>query len=97
MKVEYHPAIAEELRDIVDYYNHCSDGLGVDFLTDFEQQIFRIVSNPERWVFVESDIRRALMRRFPYSIYFRVVSEQTLRVLIVKHQRRHPDYGEDRT
>ncbi len=96
MRVEYHPMIEEELREIVDYYNGCSAGLGDDFLSDFERQILRIVSRPMHWRILESDIRRALMMRFPYCIYFRVVNESLVRVMVVKHQRRHPSFGRDR-
>ena len=39
MKVEYHPAIERELREIIKYYNDCSDGLGAEFLNEFERQI----------------------------------------------------------
>ena len=96
MRVEYHPAIEGELRDIVAYYNRCSEGLGDDFLSDFERQILRILSRPMHWRVVEFDIRRALMMRFPYCIYFRVVNEDLLRVTVVKHQRRHPGFGKER-
>lgn len=96
MRVEYHPAIEEELREIVEYYNGCSAGLGDDFISDFERQILRVLSMPMHWRVVESDIRRSLMMRFPYSIYFRMIDENLLRVLVVKHQRRHPDFGKER-
>lgn len=93
MRVEYHPAIENELREIIEYYDESSHGLGAEFLDEFEQQIFRIASKPTRWMIVEDDIRRSLMRRFPYVIYFRVLEDDVLRVTVVKHQRRHPDYG----
>ena len=93
MRVEYHPAIEQELREIIDYYNQCSESLGVEFLNEFERQIFKIAALPTQWQIVESDIRRALMKRFPYVIYFRVLANDVLRVTVVKHQRRHPDYG----
>ena len=93
MKIEYHPAIEGELKEIIDYYNKHSSGLGKDFLSEFERQIFKISSMPTRWGVVEDDIRRSLIKRFPYVIYFRLVENNILRVLVVKHQRRHPNYG----
>lgn len=38
----------------------------------------------------------SLMRRFPYIIYFRRVNPERIRITVVKHQRRHPDYGRER-
>lgn len=96
MRVEYHPAIEHELREIMEYYNLCSSGLGLEFLNEFERQILKIASLPTQWRIAENDIRRALMKRFPYVIYFRVLKNDVLRVTVVKHQRRHPDYGLNR-
>lgn len=96
MRIEYHPAIESELQEIVKYYNNCSQGLGSEFLDEFEFQILRISSMPTRWMVVEKDIRRSLMKRFPYVIYFRALENEILRVTVVKHQRRHPDYGRSR-
>lgn len=93
MRIEYHPAIEGELRRIIDYYNECSAGLGQEFLNEFERQVLKIASNPLRWVAVKGSIRRSLMHRFPYVIYFRIVHDDTLRVTVVKHQRRHPRRG----
>jgi len=93
MRIEYHPAIEQELRDIISYYNQCSSGLGTEFLNELERQIFKIAAMPTQWRIVESDIRRALMKRFPYVIYFRVLESDVLRVTVVKHQRRHPSFG----
>jgi len=93
MRIEYHPAIEQELREIIDYYNQCSLGLGTEFLNEFERQIFKIAAMPMQWRVVENDIRRALMKRFPYVIYFRVLDSDVLRVTVIKHQRRHPNFG----
>jgi len=96
MKVEYHPALEAELREIIEYYDRCSPGLGTEFLDEFEKQILKIASMPSLWKIIEGDIRRSLMNRFPYVIYFREIEKATLRVTVIKHQRRHPAYGRDR-
>lgn len=76
-----------------DFYEKQSEGLGRVFVDAFDAQIQRIASMPERWMIVERDLRRALMRRFPYVIYFRCLSQETLRITLVKHEKRHPRYG----
>ncbi len=96
MKVLYHPAIEHELREIIEYYDSCSPGLGTDFLNEFERHILKIASMPTLWKIIEGDIRRSLMNRFPYVIYFRELEDDILRVTVVKHQRRHPNFGRDR-
>ena len=93
MKVEYHPALERELLEVRDYYNERSLGLGGAFVDEFERQILHIATQPERWMVVQGDMRRALMRRFPYVILFRIMDERTIRVTVVKHEARHPAFG----
>ena len=96
MTVEYHPALAAELEQIRDYYNARRPGLGLEFIDEFERLVLRLAANPGRWMRIEGDIRRALLRRFPYVIYFRQVDKERLRITVVKHQRRHPSDGRKR-
>ena len=55
----------------------------------------RILETSDRWRILEKDIRRFLMRRFPYSILHRIGGE-VVRILVVKHHSRHPDYWRKR-
>jgi plasmid stabilization system protein ParE len=93
MRIEYHPALESELREIIDYYEERSLGLGVAFLEEFERQVIAIAAMPERWMVVVHDIQRSLMKRFPYVIYFRVVAGSTIRITVVKHEKHHPRCG----
>jgi plasmid stabilization system protein ParE len=93
MRVEYHPAVEAELRAIQDYYEERSPGLRGEFIDEFERQVLQLAARPERWMVIAGDLRRCLMRRFPYIIYFRWVDSERVRITVVKHQRRHPDYG----
>jgi hypothetical protein len=56
----------------------------------------RLQMNPYQWPAVDSDIRRVMLKRFPFGVYYRIAGE-TLRVLTIKHHRRHPGYGTDRS
>ncbi len=96
MTIEYHPAVEKELEKIRNFYEVRSPLLGKDFIDEFERLALRVSETPGRWMTVEGDMRRALMPRFPYVIYFRQISSDRIRILIVKHQRRHPALGRDR-
>lgn len=71
-------------------------GLGDAFIEEFNSQLARITDHPHRWMIVRGDVRRALMRRFPYVIYFRMLEPDNLRIIVVRHQRRHPGHGTNR-
>lgn len=65
MRIEFHPELQFELKEIRDFYEARSKDLGKAFVDEFERQILRIASMPERYMMVRNDIRRCLMNRFP--------------------------------
>ena len=65
------------------------------FLTEFDRALRRIAEAPERWPVVEAGWRRFVLRRFSFSIVYRVQSGQ-VEVLAVAHGRRRPGYWRDR-
>jgi toxin ParE1/3/4 len=96
MRIEYHPAIEREFAEIRDYYNQRSRNLGDEFINEFERHVLRIATMPSRWMVVCGDTRRALMQRFPYLIFFRVVNDAVIRIIVIKHERRQPAYDINR-
>ena len=62
-------------------------------LASFEEEIdraFRLISErPELYQAVESTVRRALVRRFPFSVFYRILP-QWIEVIAVVHQSRDP-------
>lgn len=93
MIVEYHPRVEQELEEARQFYENRAPGLGGEFIDEFEREVLRIAAAPRRWVVLTRDVRRALMKRFPYIIYFRQPNPNRLRITVVKHQRRHPVFG----
>jgi toxin ParE1/3/4 len=96
MTIEYHPEVERELDEARNFYENRAPGLGRQFIDEFERQVLRIAATPGRWTLLTRDVRRSLMKRFPYVIYFRQLSPASIRITVVKHQRRHPAYGKER-
>ncbi|MEK7270827.1 MAG: type II toxin-antitoxin system RelE/ParE family toxin [Planctomycetota bacterium] len=96
MTIEYHPAVQPELEEVRQFYEGQLPGLGWEFIDEFERQALRIASTPLHWMVVNGDVRRCLMKRFPYIIYFRQVGPERIRITVVKHARRHPRFGRNR-
>src|SRR5882724_9323641 len=91
MRVVYHPDAEAELLEAARFYQRRVSGLGRRFLQEFDATISAIRNAPERWPVVEDDLRCYVMRRFPYAVYYRQEGDD-LRILVVKHHSRHPDY-----
>ena len=77
------------------YYNRQVSGLGDAFADEIEAGISRILDAPATWRIVEDDVRRYLVNRFPYGIYY-TVENDVIVIWAVKHLHRDPDYWQTR-
>lgn len=93
MRVEYHPQAASDLNSAVEHYNGLQPGLGDALRLEVYAAISRIRSNPLQHREIEGGIRRCFVQRFPYSVLFRCPAPDVVRVLIIRHHRRHPNFG----
>ena len=72
-----------------DWYERERSGLGEAFLAEVDQALRKIAGNPDSFPEVLKGVRKAVVRRFPYCLYFRVRGE-TIIVLAVFHSARNP-------
>lgn len=91
MRLIYHPDAEAELMAASQFYERRVPSLGTQFLEAADQAIDDIQTAPNRWKVIEAGVRRYLMPRFPYAIYYRVFSDH-LHILAIKHHSRHPNY-----
>ena len=83
------PEAEAELLDAARYYESRAEGLGLDFLSEIESALDSIASSPMTWPTIEGDLRRRLVRRFPFGILYRVDPEEIV-VTAVAHLKRRP-------
>ena len=93
MRVEYHPDTVDDLNNAIDYYESRRSGLGSEFRQEIYQTIDRIAADPYLFRTVSGEVRRCFVHRFPFSILYRIVDDDILRVLVVRHHRQHPRFG----
>lgn len=77
------------------WYEHERPGLGDRFLDELDELFERIERSPLLFPETENGVRRGLMRRFPYGVYFVIGSRRTV-VLAVLHLHRQPSTWKDR-
>ena len=71
------------------WYEAEQAGLGSEFLEELDASYDRILDGPFKYRDLESGIRRVLLRRFPYAVYFAVEADVVV-VLAVLHVSRDP-------
>jgi plasmid stabilization system protein ParE len=89
---EFHPDAEAELEQAIAFYEQRAEGLGADFLAAAEEAVRRAVEWPSAGTPLEAGRRRVYLRRFPYAVVYRVLSESRIRVLAVADLRRRPRY-----
>ena len=80
----------QDVAESAAWYDGEHDSLGDAFLADVRTLLARIETAPHRYPKVRDRVRRALMSRFPYSVYFEPEDSANWVVLAVLHQRRDP-------
>ena len=81
-----------DIDDASSWYDNQVKDLGIDFVLEFYEETNSLSENPTLHAIEIKSIRKKLMRRFPYAIYFSVI-EKRKEVLIeaVFHQKRNPE------
>ena len=95
MKYGFHPEAEIEFFDAIDYYEDCEKGLGYDFSIEVYSAIEMILNFPNAWTILEDEIRRCLIRRFPYGLLY-AIDEDRIFILAVMHLHRDPEYWKNR-
>ena len=79
----------EDINETYEWYEEKQTNLGVEFVSEVESILETIEENPKLYAKAFKNVRRALCKRFPYSIYF-FESRSNSIVIGVLHQRRNP-------
>ncbi len=72
LPVVLRPEARAEFDEAFDWYEQRRPGLGVDFVVHVQEILDQIGDTPELYAQVFQDIRRAVVRRFPYSVFYKV-------------------------
>jgi toxin ParE1/3/4 len=78
-----------ELAEALKWYATRSRDVATRFLGAVEEALERIRQAPDANPLVTPTLRRVLLRRFPYAVYYRVFPT-VISVVGVVHGRRHP-------
>jgi plasmid stabilization system protein ParE len=95
----FHPEALAEYHDAANFYwEQASPLIAASFLAEVETSVLKILGNPETWRVTEAPgIRRYLVHRFPYALYYRWESQHNrVAIYAVMHLRRKPGYWKDR-
>jgi len=85
------PDAEAELLDAQSWYDGRALGLGDRFFDAVDAMVSRIAAAPRQFPAVHDDVHRALVRHFPYALYFRIEPDGVY-VLACFHTSRDPEH-----
>ena len=82
------PLAQEDVEKAYRYFEDLQSGLGTGFLSALADLFDKIENRPNMFQAVEGDIRRGIIRRFQYAIFYRVIKDRSVLVLAIQHTSR---------
>lgn len=92
IKIGFHELAEREMLEARDFYDNLVFGLGKKFISDLEYIINLLRENPLIFPVKFDSYRTVPLRKFPYSIIFRLDKDDEVIILAVAHQKRKPNY-----
>ena len=92
--VRYQPAAAAEVENAIRWYGRPEIDQAAAFILELERTEAHLASHPALFQRVEGEIRRAVLRRFPYSLFY-VIEIDIVLVLACMHHHQEPRSRDD--
>lgn len=94
-RVVFAPAAETDYEEALAWYAGRSLQAAIGFETAIEVALRTIGDAPERWSLWDDRHRFYVLRRYPFSLIYRVEAEE-VQVVAVAHSRRSPTYWQER-
>ena len=97
MKAMFSSGASRDVKDILEYYaNEAGPDVAMDFHSELSALVERIKEWPKSFPLLREEFHRGLMKRFPFQVIYKIQSAEQIRILTVRHHKRHPDFGLNR-
>jgi plasmid stabilization system protein ParE len=94
-ELEYLEDALQEVEEAARWYAERSVTAAAAFSIEMDEAESAIVRLPEAWPPFDHGTRRYILRRFPFSVVYRVEDRRIL-IVAVAHARRRPRYWQER-
>lgn len=88
-RIAIQPEAGSEIQEGYEWYESKAEGLGAEFIRAVDACLATIERNPTVYAVVHKQVRRALLRRFPYGIFY-LIEGKTIVVIACFHAHRDP-------
>jgi plasmid stabilization system protein ParE len=94
--VAFHPAAQREYQAAVGWYQQRNPAAARRFVAEVDRVMAQISIQPDRFGWYDDEFRETVLRRYPYSMVYRIESSGDVLIVAVAHASREPGYWQDR-
>lgn len=94
-QVRIQPSAETDANNAANWYESQQFGLGIEFMLELDAAIERAGEMPEAYAELYQNVRRVLVRRFPYPVYF-VLGSGVVEIFAILHQHQNPETWQSR-
>jgi plasmid stabilization system protein ParE len=95
MRIRLEPPASDELAEAAAYLAQDSWQVAESFMNEFTAAAQLLMEFPRVGTPLDDDVRRLLLRKFPYQLIYLVIGDET-RIYAVAHLKRRPNYWTSR-
>ena len=95
MSFQLHSKAEAEFGEAYFWYENQSKGLGTQFILCVNEAIERVLRNPRLYPYAQNQMRRAIIKKFPYTIIYEEIESQ-IWIISVFHSKRNPTHWQTR-
>jgi len=90
-RLNFLSAASVDLDQAIRYYHERSPAVARDFFSEVRRATTLLLDYPQACPIVRGEVRKKVLRRFPFSVLYTVEDDRVIVVAIMHHHRR-PDY-----
>ncbi|PQJ28140.1 type II toxin-antitoxin system RelE/ParE family toxin [Rubritalea profundi] len=91
--VIFHHLVQKDVNGVLRYYaDEVVEALAGLFYNALLRSVDRALTNPQHFHFLRDPVRRANIPKFPYHFLYRE-TPHGIRILVLRHHKRHPLFG----
>jgi len=83
------PYAETDIKNTINFYKERTEGLEKDFIKVIDSSFLEISKNPDAFPKIQDDIRKFVVRKYSFCIYY-IDRSEAFYILAVFHDRRNP-------
>jgi len=95
LPVIFRTSALADIEGAYHWYEEKQPGLGSSFMAELGKSEELVSSNPRLFAPVRGDVRRAILHKFPYGLFY-IVQPEFISVIAVLDHARHPSIWQSR-